>query len=104
MIIHTESRAKRIALWVIAIAILAPASYGFIEKLALFILAVRQDQVAGSTIIPVTNYLIVTAGMLCLLLWATAHGMFRDVEQPKYDMLEREEELDRQEGYDRRAS
>lgn len=95
MIVRTESRGKRIVIVCIALMILLPASYGFVEKLALFILAIRKDQVAAFTIIPVANYLIVTAGMACLLVWAIAHGMFRDVEKPKYDMLEREETLDR---------
>lgn len=98
--VRAESRAKRIAVLCIALAILVPASIGFVEKLVLFILAVKKDQVAGFTIIPVTNYLIVTAGMLCLLIWAARHGMFRNIEKPKYDMLQREEELDRLDGYD----
>ncbi len=89
-----ESRTKRIVIGCIAVAILGPASYGFIEKLYLFILAVKKDQLAGFTIVPIANYLIVTAGMVCLLLWATRHGMFRNIEKPKYDMLEREAELD----------
>ena len=89
-----ESRGKRIFLVIFAIAILLPAGYGFIEKLTLFILAVQKDQVAGFVVVPVVNYLIVTAGMVCLLFWAIAHGMFRNIEQPKYDMLQREEDLD----------
>jgi nitrogen fixation-related uncharacterized protein len=101
MVIRSDSRKKRIIVAIIAVAILLPASFGFIEKLILFILAVRQDQVAGFTIIPVANYLIVTTGMACLLIWATRHGMFRDIEKPKYDMLEREDELDRQEELER---
>lgn len=92
-----ESRGKRIFLVVFAFAILAPATYGFIEKLTLFILAVQKDQTAGFVVVPVVNYLIVTAGMVCLLGWAICHGMFRNIEQPKYDMLEREDELDRAE-------
>lgn len=98
--IRIESRGKRIAVIIIAISILLPASVGFIEKLTLFIMAVKKDKIAGFTIIPVTNYFIVTAGMLCLLVWAACHGMFRNIEQPKYDMLEREEQLDRAEGRD----
>ena len=98
MIIRTDTRLKRIVLWVLAVCILGPASVGFVEKLMLFIKAVQKDQVAGFTIIPVVNYFIVTAGMICLLCWAIAHGMFRDVEKPKYDMLEREQSLDRRDG------
>lgn len=96
-----DSRGKRIFLAVFAFAILAPAAYGFAEKLTLFILAVRRDQVAGFVIVPVVNYLIVTLGMICLLVWAIAGGMFRNIEQPKYDMLEREERLDQSESGER---
>lgn len=92
-----ESLTKRIVLWTIAILILLPASYGFAEKLMLFVLAVRRDLIGGITIVPVVNYLIVTAGMVCLLFWGVAHGMFRDIEKPKYDMLEREEKLEAEE-------
>jgi hypothetical protein len=100
MVIPRDSRLKQVVIACIALAILVPASIGFAEKLALFILAVKRDQIAGFTIIPVVNYLIVTAGMICLLLWATRQGMFRNIERPKYDMLEREEDLDRLEGRD----
>jgi hypothetical protein len=33
-----------------------------------------------------------------MLFWAAAHGMFRDVESPKYDMLVHEEMLDGERG------
>lgn len=94
MTVSGESRGKRIFLWVFAVCILAPAGYGFVEKLMLFILAVKRDLIGAFTIVPVVNYLIVTAGMACLLAWAVANGMFRNLEGPKYDLLERERRLD----------
>jgi hypothetical protein len=91
----SDSRKKTIVVVTIGVLILVPAAYGFVEKLMLFILAVKRDMIAGFTIIPVVNYLIVTAGMACLLVWAIAHGMFRRIEQPKYTMLDREAQIDR---------
>ena len=44
---------------------------------------------------PIANYLLASLGFFCLLLWAAARGMFRDIERPKYDMLAQEEALDR---------
>jgi hypothetical protein len=44
------------------------------------------------------NYLLVAAGFGCLLVWATARGMFRDIEKPKQTMLDRERALDEREG------
>jgi hypothetical protein len=40
------------------------------------------------------NYLLASLGFFFLLLWAAARGMFRDIERPKYEMLERERLLD----------
>ena len=92
------SRWSTIVPVAMAFLILGPAAYGFIEKLILFIQAVRRDLIAGFTIVPVVIYMIVTSGMVCLLIWAIKQGMFHDVEKPKYDMLEREAELDRKAG------
>lgn len=82
-------------LWVAAALILIPGGYGFVEKFIQFArtLALGPDE-GGFTIIPIMNYLVVTAGMVCLLMWAVMHGMFRDIEKPKYTMLEREAQLD----------
>lgn len=99
MIRRVDSRGKRIALWCMAFGILIPGAYGFIEKLIQFIRTLNTDEGAGFTIVPISNYLLIAAGMACLLVWAVAHGMFRDIEEPKYKMLEREAELDRAEGY-----
>jgi cbb3-type cytochrome oxidase maturation protein len=52
----------------------------------------------GTFLIPVMNYLLVAAGFLCLFLWAYFTGQYRDVEGPKYRMLEMQHEIDRQDG------
>lgn len=98
MIRMPESRGKRITLWVMAVGILLPGAYGFGEKLVQFIRTLNTEDGAGFTLIPISNYFFVAAGMACMLVWAIAHGMFRDIEAPKYDMLAQEEELDRREG------
>jgi len=98
MIFAKPSKWSTIIPAIMAVLILGPAAYGFIEKLILFIQAVRRDLIGGFTIVPVVIYFIVTSGMACLLVWAIKQGMFRDVERPKFDMLEREAELDRRAG------
>ncbi|MFQ5423112.1 MAG: hypothetical protein ACE5F9_03945 [Phycisphaerae bacterium] len=95
---RAESRSKRIALWCIAVGVLVPGAYGFTAKLVEFIRTLVTDESGGFTLVPISNYFLIAAGMTCLLFWAIAHGMFRDVEGPKYTMLEREQELDRREG------
>jgi len=98
MIRRPDSRRKRIALWLIAVGVLVPGAYGFVEKLIEFIRSLNADEDAGFTIIPISNYFLIAAGMACMLGWAIANGMFRNIEEPKYTMLEREAELDRREG------
>ena len=42
------------------------------------------------------NYLFVAGGFAFLFLWALSRGQFKDVEEPKYRMLQRNLELDRE--------
>lgn len=92
-----RSRAKTITLWCISVGIIVPGGYGFIEKFIQFIRTLRTDEGGGFTIVPITNYLIMAAGFTCLLIWATTRGMFRDIEKPKFTMLEREAQLEQHE-------
>ncbi|MFO0807636.1 MAG: hypothetical protein U0746_03350 [Gemmataceae bacterium] len=45
-------------------------------------------------LVPILNYLLVTFGFLMLFGWAVMRGTFRDIERPKYNMLENETILD----------
>lgn len=97
---RVESRAMKITLWVMAIVILVPAAFGFGDKLWEFIHTLNTVEDAGYTIIPISTYFLVAGGMACLFGWAIYNGMFKDIEAPKYDMLEHEQELDEHEGFD----
>lgn len=97
---RVESRTMKITLWVMAITILVPAAFGFIEKLWQFVHTLNSEEDAGYTIIPISNYFLVAGGMACLFGWAICNGMFGNVEEPKYTMLEHERELDEQDGVD----
>ena len=90
-----SGRTKRIVMWLVAIGIILPGGYGFVEKFIQFLRTLRSTEGGHFTILPIANYLLVTCGFCCLLIWAIRHGMFRDVEKPKYTMLERELELER---------
>ena len=65
----------------------------FCFKLYSFLSTIKRDELAGFAYDPMITYGFVAMGFLCLLLWAYASGQFRNIEQPKYDMLE---------GFDRR--
>lgn len=92
-----KRRAKTVALWVIALLIILPGGAGFIDKLVQFFRTFAEEEAGGFAIVPIMNYLLVAAGFVCLLVWAVVRGMFRDIERPKYTMLEREARLDRNE-------
>lgn len=79
-----------------ALVILVPALYGFGTKFREFLhLYARED--GAFTLVPILNYLLASAGFLMLLLWAMFHGMFRNIEGPKYTMLKNERLLDEEE-------
>jgi cbb3-type cytochrome oxidase maturation protein len=92
------SRGARRFLWIFSILMVVTAGSAFIFKLIeFFVTATREGPSAlGSFLIPVLNYLLVAAGFLLLFLWAYFSGQFRDVEAPKYRMLEMQEQFDRE--------
>lgn len=100
---RSKARRKTVFLWIFSIGIIVPGAYGFIDKFVLFIRTLNAEEGGGFTIIPIMNYLIMTAGFTCLLIWAACHGMFKDIERPKYTMLEREAMLEQSEERERRV-
>lgn len=88
---------------VLGVLILIPSMTGFVMKFMELASLAESSHVAGKGLIgadgafaitPVINYLLASAGFFFLLLWATLNGMFRDLEHPKYVMLDNEKELD----------
>ena len=69
----------------------------FIYKLFAFLKTIRRDELAGFAFDPIIIYGIVAMGFLCLLAWAFLTGQFKDIERPKYEMLERFEEQEKAE-------
>jgi len=92
------SRGARRFLWIFSILMVVTAGSAFFFKLIEFILTATREgpSAMGSFLIPVLNYLLVAAGFLLLFLWAYFSGQFRDVEAPKYRMLEMQEQFDRE--------
>lgn len=99
------SRGGRLFLWVFSVAMVLTAGTAFVFKLIEFVHTALQPgpMAMASFLIPVLNYLIVAAGFALLFLWAYFSGQFRDLEGPKYRMLEMQEEIDRQEALAARA-
>jgi nitrogen fixation-related uncharacterized protein len=79
-----------------AIVILTPSMIGFVMKFTEFVHTFQGDTQGAFAITPMVNYLLASAGFLCLLLWAGMNGAFWDMEAPKHTMLARELQLDEQ--------
>lgn len=87
-----------IALCIVTAIFLIPALLGVIKSFIKFARTIATDDGDSVVIIPMLSYLCMAAGFACLLVWAVAHGMFNDIEKPKFTLLKREAELDGQEG------
>jgi hypothetical protein len=68
--------------------------YGFVGKFIEFVHVFRGVPGGQFAVAPILNYLLASLGFFMLLLWAAANGMFTNIEQPKYAMLENEARLD----------
>src|SRR5208283_1476397 len=90
----TTSRAQVLTTIGFTLLILVPSLLGFAKKFCEFILLYRGDVDGVFAITPIMNYLLASLGFFCLFFWAIYHGMFRDIEAPKYTMLENERKLD----------
>lgn len=88
------SRAQILSTVGFALVILVPSLLGFANKFHEFIQLYRGDVDGVFAITPIMNYLLASLGFFCLFFWAISHGMFRDIEAPKYTMLENERRLD----------
>ena len=97
---RSTRRSQVITTVVFAVVILVPSMLGFATKFREFIMIYRGDVDGVFAITPIVNYLLASLGFFFLFCWAAAHGMFRDIEQPKYAMLDNERKLDVEDGED----
>ena len=88
-------RPEKILLWAAMIGGIFAAGVAFVYKIAEFIFTLNSNEVQGFADVPVTIYFVVAAGWLCLLVWCFVSGQFTNVEEPKYEMLRKEEEYER---------
>ena len=82
----------------LAVLILVPSCLGFANKFIEFVLVFRGEVDGAFAIAPIVNYLLASVGFFLMFCWAAMNGMFRDIERPKYNMLENEQILDSQPG------
>jgi len=91
---NSTTRRHRMVMLLMAVAVLVPSLFGFGTKFIEFIALYRGDVDGAFAISPILNYLLASLGFLFLFGWAALGGMFRDIEAPKYTMLENEMRLD----------
>ena len=89
---------KNRAIQIMSIVILGFCFFGFGSKFVELVRLVTSDSEIAQegifAVTPLVNYLLASAGFLCLLGWASIHGMFHDIEKPKQTMLDLNAELD----------
>lgn len=87
--------AREIAVYAFAVAILVFAGLGFVYKMTEFAATIIKDDVEGFGAVAVSIYLIGMVPIAFFTLWAVLSGKFRDIEAPKYRMLELDAEIER---------
>lgn len=93
----TNSRLKDgkfLSVMVVAVAVGA-AGVTFMFKLYEFVAASTTGVLPGIVTATVLPYFFISGGFLLLAAWAWAGGHYKNIEQPKRDMLLQEEEYDR---------
>ena len=94
----TRNEAPIRAIHTLFILAITAAGCMFVFKLFNFLKTIKKDELAGFAFDPLMVYGFVAMGFLFMLAWAYLSGQFRDVERPKYEMIERFDEQERAEG------
>ena len=87
--------ARGLVVFVFAIVVMAVAGLGFVYKMAEFVVTITRDEIAGFGAVAVATYLIGMLPIVFLTLWGVLSGRFRDVERPKFRLLELDREIER---------
>ena len=91
-----KPNAKTLATIVVGLAVLVGGGT-FVHKLVEFARTAGDGEMPGFALVSVVPYFAATIGFLLLAVWAFLRGHFKDIEEPKYRMLEQEKEYDRAE-------
>jgi len=90
----SSSAANRFV-WGFGVVMVIIAGGGFLMKLIEFVTVLLSDEPMQFAFLPVVTYLMVAAGYACLFFWAYISGHFKNIEAPKYRMLQMQNEIDR---------
>ncbi len=88
------NRRDKIITIIMIFAVILPGGISFISKMIAYSkVELVEDGMAGFAL-PFINYIFVALGFVALFTWAFFMGHFRDIEQPSFDMLNREMSFD----------
>jgi len=79
----------------LTIGVMVIAGGAFVYKMGEFATTIVKDDIAGFGVVAVTTYLIGMLPIVLVTMWAVLSGKFRDVERPKFRMLELNDEIER---------
>ena len=88
---------RRLTVFAFAVVVMGVAGLAFTYKMAEFTMTMVHDEVAGFGVVAVATYLIGMLPIVFVTLWAVLTGRFRDIERPKFRLLELNDEIDRAE-------
>jgi hypothetical protein len=86
--------SKKLSVIVVSISVIA-AGITFMFKLYEFIAASTTGLLPGIVTATVLPYFFISGGFLLLAAWAWAGGHYKNIEEPKRDMLRQEEAYDK---------
>jgi nitrogen fixation-related uncharacterized protein len=82
------NRLRQVVFVAFCTSVLLIAGLGFTYKMTEFAMTIVKDDVEGFGAVAVAIYLVGMLPLVFLTLWAVLTGRFRDIERPKYRMLE----------------
>ncbi|MEJ7734310.1 MAG: hypothetical protein WKG00_34585 [Polyangiaceae bacterium] len=89
-----DRTARRLVIYTMIVGLVLTAM-AFAYKIAAFIWTLSSPDFRGTFDVGITVYFVVSAGWLCLLVWAFLTGRLKDVERTKLEMLRQEEEYEK---------
>ena len=92
---HDRITPRGIVVFGFAIVVMVIAGGAFVYKMAEFAMTIVKDDVEGFGAVAVATYLIGMLPIVFVTLWAVLSGKFRDIERPKFRLLELDREIER---------
>ena len=89
------SRVRMATVILFAVLVLTVAGVGFVYKMTEFAMTIVNDDIRGFGAAAVALYLMGLLPIIFLTLWAVMTGKFRDIEHPKFRLLELDREIER---------